>query len=154
MVMTVAGEQRVPVVSQYYVICISFSQQPCGTLFLLSMFHRCQGELSWFCWDNTANPWQNLDLNTTFLSKCCAVSLTLRGTWHDGFICNGGLAAQSYPTLMSPWMSMGFPRQEYWSGLLGPSPGDFPDPGIEPRSPALWVDSLPTEPPGKPYYMQ
>ena len=76
-------------------------------------------------------------------------------------MCNGGLAAKSYPTLMSLWtappqapLSMGFPRQEYWSGLLGPSPGDLPDPGIEPRSPALWVDSLPTEPPGKPYYMQ
>ena len=40
---------------------------------------------------------------------------------------------------------MGFPRQEYWSGLPFPSPGDLPDPGIEPRSPALQADSLPTE---------
>ena len=38
---------------------------------------------------------------------------------------------------------MGFPRQEYWSGLPFPSPGDLPDPGIEPTSPALKVDSLP-----------
>ena len=45
---------------------------------------------------------------------------------------------------------MGFPRLEYWSGLLFPSPGDLPDPGIEPRSPALQADSLPAEPPGKP----
>ena len=36
-------------------------------------------------------------------------------------------------------------RQEYWSGLPFPSPGDLPDPGIEPRSPALQADSLPTE---------
>ena len=43
---------------------------------------------------------------------------------------------------------MGFPRQEYWSGLPFPSPGDLPDPGIEPRSPALKEDSLPAEPPG------
>ena len=46
-------------------------------------------------------------------------------------------------------LSVGFPRQEYWSGLPFPSPGDLPDPGIEPRSPALWADSLPFEPPGK-----
>ena len=41
---------------------------------------------------------------------------------------------------------MGFSRQEYWSGLPRPPPGDLPAPGIEPRSPALRVDSLPTEP--------
>ena len=46
--------------------------------------------------------------------------------------------------------SLGFSRQEYWSGLPFPSPGDLPDPGIEPRSPALQVDSLPSEPPEKP----
>ena len=44
---------------------------------------------------------------------------------------------------------MGFSRQEYWSGLLFPSPGDLPDPGTEPRSPALQADSLPSEPLGK-----
>ena len=40
---------------------------------------------------------------------------------------------------------MGFSRQEYWSGLPSPSPGDLPDPGIEPRSPELQADCLPTE---------
>ena len=45
---------------------------------------------------------------------------------------------------------MEFPRQEYWSALPFPSPGDLPDPGIEPRSPALHADSLPSEPSGKP----
>ena len=45
--------------------------------------------------------------------------------------------------------SMGFSRQEYWSGLLFHSPGDLPDPGIEPRSPALWAEALPSEQPGK-----
>ena len=44
--------------------------------------------------------------------------------------------------------SMGFPRQTYRSRLPFPSPGDFPDPGIEPRSPALQADSLRSEPPG------
>jgi len=44
--------------------------------------------------------------------------------------------------------SMGFSKQEYWSGLPFPSPGDLPNPGIEPRSPTLQADSLPAEPPG------
>ena len=44
--------------------------------------------------------------------------------------------------------SMGFSRQEYWSGLPFPSPGDLPDPGIEPRSPTLEADALTSEPPG------
>ena len=64
----------------------------------------------------------------------------------------GGLVAKSYPTLVIPWtlayqapLSMGFSRQEYWSGLPFPSPGDLPDPGIKPRSPALQADDLPTE---------
>ena len=46
--------------------------------------------------------------------------------------------------------SMGFSRQEYWSGLLFPSPGDLTDPGIKLRSPSLQADSLPAEPAGKP----
>ena len=45
---------------------------------------------------------------------------------------------------------MGFSRQEYWSGLPFPSPGDHPDPGIEPSSPTLQADSLPSEPPAGP----
>jgi len=45
---------------------------------------------------------------------------------------------------------MGFSRQEYRSGLPFPSPGDLPDPGIEPRSPALQINTLPSKPPGKP----
>ena len=57
----------------------------------------------------------------------------------------------------TPWtvahqapLSMGFSRQEYWSGLLFPSPGYLPDPGTEPRSSALQADALTSEPPGKP----
>ena len=45
---------------------------------------------------------------------------------------------------------LGFSRQEYWSGLLFPLPGDFPKPGIEPTSPALQMDSSTTEPLGNP----
>ena len=58
---------------------------------------------------------------------------------------------------MTPWttahqapLSMGFPRQEYWSGLLFPPPGDLPDPGIEPMSPELADGFFSTEPPGNP----
>ena len=62
------------------------------------------------------------------------------------------LAAQSSPTLCDPmdWvdsqalLSMGFYRQEYKSGLSCTSPGDLPDPGIKPRSPASQADSLPS----------
>ena len=56
----------------------------------------------------------------------------------------------------APWIvayqappSMGFSRQEYWSGVPFPSPGDLPNPGIEPGSPALQADALPSKPPGK-----
>ena len=47
-------------------------------------------------------------------------------------------------------LSMEFSRQEYWSGWPFLSPGDLPNPGIEPGSPTLQADSLPSEPPGKP----
>ena len=47
-------------------------------------------------------------------------------------------------------LSVGFCRQEYWSGLPLPSPGGLSNPGIEPGSPALQADALPSEPPGKP----
>ena len=49
--------------------------------------------------------------------------------------------------LLCPW---GFSRQECWSGLPCSPLWDLPNPGIEPRSPTLWADSLPSEPPGKP----
>ena len=53
---------------------------------------------------------------------------------------------------VTPWIlqSMEFSRPEYWSGYPFPSPGDLPNPGIEPRSPSLQSDSLPAEPQGKP----
>ena len=67
------------------------------------------------------------------------------------------LVAQLCPTLCDPMdyspqapLSMGFFRQEYWSGLPCPPPRDLPEPGIEPRSPALQADSLQSEPPGNP----
>ena len=71
------------------------------------------------------------------------------------------LAAQSFPTLQTlktvacqAPLSMEFSRQNYWSGYQFPSPGDFPNPGIEPRCLALQADSLPSELPGKPHSVQ
>ena len=78
-------------------------------------------------------------------------------------MCADGLVSKSCPTLVTPWTVcslpgssvMGFSRQEYWSGLPFPSPGDLPDPGIEPRSPVLgsWrmspVGFFTSEPAGK-----
>ena len=66
------------------------------------------------------------------------------------------LVAQSCPTLQlhvacQALVSMEFFRQEYWSGLPFPSPGDLPDQGIESCSPAFQVDSLLSESPGNPY---
>ena len=62
-------------------------------------------------------------------------------------------------SFVTPWavahqapIYMGLPRQEYRSGLLFPPPGDLPDPGIKPASPALAVGFFTSEPPGKPHH--
>ena len=77
----------------------------------------------------------------------CAETITTLLTGYGG-----GLVAKSCLTPVILWtvtcqapLSVEFSRQEYWSGLPFPSPGDLPDPGIEPRSPALLADDLPTE---------
>ena len=85
-------------------------------------------------------------------NPCCCTA----GTQH----CKATLCAQSLscvPLFSTTWtvarqapLSMGSPRQEYWSGLPFPSPGDLPNPGIEPVSPALAGGFFTTEPPGKP----
>ena len=69
----------------------------------------------------------------------------------------GSLVAKFCPSLAAPRtiahrppLSVGFPSQEYWGVLPFFSPVDFPEPGIEPGSPALQADSLSTKPPGKP----
>ena len=63
-------------------------------------------------------------------------------------------SVQSCLTLSDPYrlapLCMGFSRQQYWSGLPFPSPGDLPEPGIKPRSPSFEAGALTSEPPGKP----
>ena len=73
------------------------------------------------------------------LTQCLKVKLKLLSCVQL-FVTQWTVAHQAPP-------SMEFSRQE-WSGLPFPSPGDLPDPGIEPRSPALWTDALPSEPLG------
>ena len=73
--------------------------------------------------------------------------------------CGGGLVAKSCPTPATPWTEEpgrhpGFSRQEFWSGLPFPSPGDLPDPGIKPGSPSLKADSLPASYKGSPQRSQ
>ena len=79
-----------------------------------------------------------------------ATKLLLLLSW-----CSKVVGILSLPILTSPWtiafqdpLSMGFSMQECWSGLPFPSPGDLPDPEIEPWSPALQADALQPEPPG------
>ena len=72
--------------------------------------------------------------------------------FHGVYVC---ISRSVVSDSVTPWtvarqapLSMEFSRQEYWSGQPFPSPGDLPDPGIEPRSPALQADSLSSEPVG------
>ena len=68
---------------------------------------------------------------------------------HGRSVCCVQLFATPWTVAHQPPLSMAFSRQEYRKGLLFPSPGDVPDPGMELRSPELQADSLPCEPPGK-----
>ena len=66
--------------------------------------------------------------------------------------CGLGFSSSPQSSPQTP-LSMGFSRQEYWNGLPCPSPGDLPNLGVEPRSPILQAESLPSEPPGKPPFL-
>ena len=110
---------------------------------------------------------QNIKEKTIFQGKCFSVYGKTQGSlksflwyvhakWLQSPI-SAFLVAQSCLTLCNPMdcsppssFVHGFSRQEYWSGLPRLSPGDLPDPGIEPTSPTLWADSLLSEPPEKP----
>ena len=91
---------------------------------------------------------QNSKEATAFVEWLCACILSCFSlVWH--------FAKPRTVACQAP-LPMGFSRQEYWSGLPCPSPGDLLNPGIEPKSPvspALQVNTVPTEPPGKPPWM-
>ena len=87
--------------------------------------------------------------------KCLQTRYSVKSA--SDLLCGGGLVAKLCLILVAPWtvasqapLSMGFPRQEYWSALPFPPPGDLPDPGIKPVSSALPGGFFATEPPGKP----
>ena len=84
------------------------------------------------------SPWDREELDMAEHEHCCLVAKA----WYTPLSCHG-------LTLQAP-MSMGFPRQEYWSGLPFPSPGDLPNLGMEPVSPPLAGRFFTTEPLGKP----
>ena len=75
--------------------------------------------------------WKKSETRLVLCNVCVSHSVVFDSLWHHG-------------------LSMEFSRQEYWSGLPFPFSGDLPDPKIEPRSPALQADSLPSALPGKP----
>ena len=113
------------------------------------------------------SPTPRVDLNSCPLSQWCHPTISSSvvpfssclqsfpaNTWRSEvkslsrvrlFVTQWTVAYQAPP-------SMGFSRQEYWSGLPFPSPGDLPDPGIKPGSPAFQADALTSEPPGKPWW--
>ena len=119
-----------------------------------------------------AGPRQLLHIDFPIYSLCLCPSVPSKPCWNCNFIyiliweeflpcvfktISVSVVAQSCPALCNPMdcsnqapPSMEFSRQEYWSGLPFPSPGDLPILGIEPGSPALQADSLLSEPQGKP----
>ena len=105
----------------HYIFCIIYNLKFCKIYFFSQLFHH---------FSKRKGSLSNLE-------RMLVVQLCL--TLHDPVDC-------SY---QAP-LSMGFSRQEYWSGLPFPSPGEFPYPGIKHRSSSFQADSFPSEPPGKP----
>ena len=91
----------------------------------------------WIIWQRTTKHWFTI----TCALLCLSPSVMFDSLWPHGLLPAKLLCPQ------------GFSRQEYWSELLCPSPGDLPNPGIKPRSPTMQEDSLLTEPLEKPFEM-
>ena len=117
----------------------------CG---LWDLFSCGTQTLSWGLWDLV--PWPGLEPGPPTLGAQNLSQWTTREVPSLFILMRVCIwVTQSCPTLcdlMAP-VSVEFSRQEYWSGLPFPSPMGLPDPGIEPRSPALWADSLLSKPP-------
>ena len=97
-------------------------------------------------------PYTNQVIFINLLQKYCLSKLLLPGiVWDHShkLLSRGLLFATPWTVTYQAPPSMGFSRKEYWSGLPFPSLGDLPNPGIEPWSPTLQADALPSEPPGK-----
>ena len=92
-------------------------------------------------WDS---PGRNTGVGCHFLLQCMKVKSESESLSRVRLLATPWTAVHQAP------LSMEFSRQEHWSGLPFPAPGDLPNPGIKHKSPALQADSLPSEPPGKP----
>ena len=128
---------------------------------------QCPGKDGWHGWEGRepslsiwCSTFSFLYLDTSWQGLCGALSD--HGKYNIRLKETVGKWSESRSVVSDSWgphglyvapqasLSMGFSRQEYWSGQPFPSPGDLANPGMEPRSPTLQVDSLPSEPPGKP----
>ena len=96
---------------------------------------------------------KSLGPNPSILDEYLVKKLTAREKGQENSFTEWVMSLSCVRLFVTPWTvayqappSMGFSRQEYWSGLPFPSPGDLPDPGIEPGSPALQADALTSEP--------
>ena len=102
-------------------------------------------------WTVRSSPWGHKELDTTEqLSH--GISTFETGISKVKSLSRVRLFVNTWTVAYQAPPSMGFSRQECWSGLPFPSPGDLPDPGIKPESPIFQADALPSEPPGKPWY--
>jgi len=97
---------------------------------------------------------QNIRMINVFLESLLSESFPSLGVTPP-YLCHSVMSNSATPWSIAHQapLSMGFSRQEYWSGLPFPSPGDLPNPGIKPRSPTLQADALTSEPPGKPPHL-
>ena len=93
------------------------------------------------CLISACGVWCGFEFGLDVLEKSCAVLGRFNSVW---------LFATLWRVAHQAPLSMGFSRQEYWSGMTFPTPGDLPGPGMEPGSPASQAESLLTEPTGKP----
>ena len=94
------------------------------------------------------SPWGHKELDTTEQLSTAHVDICKVKVKVKSLRCVRLFATPWTVAYQAP-LSLGFSRQQYWSGLPFPSPGDLPNPGIKPRSPALQTDGLLSEPPGK-----
>ena len=97
-----------------------------------------ENSMDWGAWWATYSPW--VAKSRTWLNNIIS-------KWVSS-LSRVRLFATAWTVAYQASPSVGFSRQEYWSVLPFPSPGDLPDPGIEPRSPSLEADALTSEPPG------
>ena len=95
-----------------------------------------QGTVFGWCWQDIENAWR---------SYCPQGVYSITRKLKVKLLSNVRLFVTPWAVAYQAPLSMGFSRQEYWSGLPFPSPGDLPDPGIEPGSPALQADTWPSE---------